>query len=157
MRAPAGQLMIQRLTGQVCPRHGELYAFGAYMMYMWVMVLGANFYLALPLAVLLGAALGAAIEVLLLRRLRDADIDTTMLVMIGAWIALQNSEQLAWSGVAARGAVAGGMVWVNVMVVSCDAPGCTWCPDALYCMAIRTFGVLGRGAMPRVRLFLPKN
>jgi branched-chain amino acid transport system permease protein len=36
----------------------------------------------------------------LLRRLRSADIDTTMLVMIGAWIALQNAEQLAWTGVA---------------------------------------------------------
>ena len=80
--------------------HGELYAFGAYMMYMWVMVLGANFYLALPLAVLLGVVLGAIIEIVLLRRLRGADIDTTMLVMIGAWIALQNAEQLAWTGVA---------------------------------------------------------
>jgi branched-chain amino acid transport system permease protein len=70
------------------------------MMYMWVMVLGANFYLALPLAVLLGVVLGAVIEIVLLRRLRGADIDTTMLVMIGAWIALQNTEQLAWSGVA---------------------------------------------------------
>jgi branched-chain amino acid transport system permease protein len=80
--------------------HGELYAFGAYMMYMWVMVLGANFYLALPLAVLLGVVLGAIIEIVLLRRLRGADIDTTMLVMIGAWIAMQNSEQLVWSGVA---------------------------------------------------------
>ena len=77
--------------------HGELYAFGAYMMYMWVMVLGANFYLALPLAVLLGVVLGAAIEIVLLRRLRGADIDTTMLVMIGAWIALQNTEQLVWT------------------------------------------------------------
>jgi branched-chain amino acid transport system permease protein len=80
--------------------HGELYAFGAYMMYLWVMVLGANFYLALPLAVLLGVMLGAAMEMVLLRRLRGADIDTTMLVMIGAWIALQNLEQLTWSGVA---------------------------------------------------------
>ena len=80
--------------------HGELYAFGAYMMYLWVMVLGANFYLALPLAVLLGVALGALIELVLLRRLQGADIDTTMLVMIGAWIALQNTEQLTWSGVA---------------------------------------------------------
>ncbi|HYS47938.1 MAG TPA: branched-chain amino acid ABC transporter permease [Xanthobacteraceae bacterium] len=80
--------------------HGELYAFGAYMMYMLVMALHANFFLALVLAVLLGIALGAAIEFLLLRRLRGADIDTTMLVMIGAWIALQNAEQLLWSGVA---------------------------------------------------------
>src|SRR3990170_25062 len=80
--------------------HGELYAFGAYMMYALVMVLGANFYLALPLAVLLGVVLGAVIEIVLLRRLRGADIDTTMLVMIGAWIALQNTEQLVWTGVA---------------------------------------------------------
>ena len=80
--------------------HGELYAFGAYMMYMLVMLAGANFFLSLVLAVALGVALGAAIEFTLLRRLRGADIDTTMLVMIGAWIALQNAEQLAWSGVA---------------------------------------------------------
>jgi branched-chain amino acid transport system permease protein len=80
--------------------HGELYAFGAYMMYMLVMLTGANFFVALVLAVVLGVALGAAIEFVLLRKLRGADIDTTMLVMIGAWIALQNAEQLAWSGVA---------------------------------------------------------
>ena len=80
--------------------HGELYAFGAYMMYAMVMLLGANFFVALPLAIALGIALGAAVELVLLRRLRGADIDTTMLVMIGAWIALQNAEQFTWSGVA---------------------------------------------------------
>ncbi len=80
--------------------HGELYSFGAYMMFMWVMLAGANFFLALLLAIVLGVALGAVLEVLLLRRLRGADIDTTMLVMIGAWIALQNLEQFTWSGVA---------------------------------------------------------
>jgi len=80
--------------------HGELYSFGAYMMYMCVMPLGANFFVSLVLAMLLGILLGAAIEVVLLRRLRGADIDTTMLVMIGAWIAMQNFEQYAWTGVA---------------------------------------------------------
>jgi branched-chain amino acid transport system permease protein len=80
--------------------HGELYSFGAYMMFAWVMLAGVNFFLALVLAVVLGIALGGTIEVVLLRRLKGADIDTTMLVMIGAWIALQNAEQLAWSGVA---------------------------------------------------------
>jgi len=80
--------------------HGELYAFGAYMMYALVMLAGVNFYVALPLAIALGVLLGAGLELALLRRLRGADIDTTMLVMIGAWIALQNAEQLAWSGVA---------------------------------------------------------
>jgi branched-chain amino acid transport system permease protein len=80
--------------------HGELYAFGAYCMYALVMMWGVNFFLALPLAMVLGTALGAILEVLLLNRLRRADIDTTMLVMIGAWIIMQNSEQLIWSGVA---------------------------------------------------------
>jgi branched-chain amino acid transport system permease protein len=80
--------------------HGELYAFGAYCMYALVMLLGVNFFLALALAMVLGAALGAAIELLLLSRLRGADIDTTMLVMIGAWIAMQNTEQFVWTGVA---------------------------------------------------------
>jgi branched-chain amino acid transport system permease protein len=80
--------------------HGELYAFGAYCMYALVMPLGLNFFVALVVAMALGALLGAAIEMLLLSRLRGADIDTTMLVMIGAWIALQNTEQLVWTGVA---------------------------------------------------------
>ncbi len=80
--------------------HGELYAFGAYMMYGLVMITGANFFVALVMAVVLGVLLGAIMEFLLLRRLRSADIDTTMLVMIGAWIAMQNAEQLAWTGIA---------------------------------------------------------
>lgn len=80
--------------------HGELYAFGAYIMYAATTVVGINFFLSLLIAILLGILLGAAIEMVLLGRLRGADIDTTMLVMIGAWIALQNTEQLIWSGVA---------------------------------------------------------
>ena len=80
--------------------HGELYSFGAYMMFMFAMSLGTNFFLSLVLAVLLGVLLGAAIELTLLRSLRGADIDTTMLLMIGAWIAMQNMEQFVWSGIA---------------------------------------------------------
>src|SRR2546421_10838059 len=80
--------------------HGELYAFGAYRIAAFVMRRGVNFSGALPLAIALGVLLGGALELLLLRRLRGADIDTTMLVMIGAGIALQNAEQLAWTGVA---------------------------------------------------------
>lgn len=80
--------------------HGELYTFGAYMMFMFVMPLQLNFFLGLLLAILLGVVLGAAIEFTLLKPLRGADIDTTMLIMIGAWIAMQNMEQFAWSGIA---------------------------------------------------------
>lgn len=80
--------------------HGELYTFGAYMVYLFSVILGVNFVLAIVLAIALGIMLGAIIEFTLLRKLRGADIDTTMLVMIGAWIIMQNVEQLVWSGVA---------------------------------------------------------
>lgn len=80
--------------------HGELYAFGAYCMYALAMLFHVNFFVALVLAMAMGIMLGAALEVLLLNRLRGADIDTTMLVMIGAWIVMQNAEQYIWSGVA---------------------------------------------------------
>ena len=69
-------------------------------MYALVMRLGFDFFISLLLATALGAVLGALIELALLSRLRRADIDTTMLVMIGAWIIMQNTEQLIWGGVA---------------------------------------------------------
>jgi branched-chain amino acid transport system permease protein len=80
--------------------HGELYSFGAYAVFALAMVLGLNFFAALAMAVLGGIVLGALIELVLLRPMRGADIDTTMLVMIGAWIVMQNTEMLAWGGVA---------------------------------------------------------
>ena len=79
--------------------HGELYALGAYAVFFLEVPLGVNFFLALVLAVIVGCAVGAAIEFVLLRPLLDADIDTTMLVMIGAWIVMQNTELLYWGGV----------------------------------------------------------
>ncbi|MBV9428200.1 MAG: branched-chain amino acid ABC transporter permease, partial [Bradyrhizobiaceae bacterium] len=80
--------------------HGELYAFGAYLTYFFVARLQLDFFLAIALAALAGFALGALIERVLLRPLGNADIDTVMLVMIGAWIAMQNAEQFIWGGVA---------------------------------------------------------
>lgn len=80
--------------------HGELYAFGGFMAYYFVSHLGWNFYAALAMAIMLGIVLGALIERLLLRRMRGADIDSTMVVMIGCWIAMQNIALLIWGGVA---------------------------------------------------------
>ena len=79
--------------------HGELYALGAYAVFFLEVSLGVNFFLALVLAVIIGCAVGAAIEFVLLRPLLGADIDTTMLVMIGAWIVMQNTELFYWGGV----------------------------------------------------------
>jgi branched-chain amino acid transport system permease protein len=79
--------------------HGELYSFGAYMMFLFVTMLKIDFFIGLILAIALGVLLGAAIELVLLRPLRGADMDTTMLVLIGAWIIMQNAELLVWSGI----------------------------------------------------------
>jgi branched-chain amino acid transport system permease protein len=94
-----GLTMIFGIMGVVNFAHGELYTFGAYMMFLFVMVLKVNFFFALVLAIVLGIGVGAFIEFMLLRRLLGASIDTTMVVMIGAWIGLQNIEQLLWTGI----------------------------------------------------------
>jgi branched-chain amino acid transport system permease protein len=80
--------------------HGELYAFGAFTMYLIATALQLDFFLALAVAIAAGFVLGAMIEFVLLRPMRGADIDTTMLVMIGAWIIMQNTEMMIWGGVA---------------------------------------------------------
>jgi ABC-type branched-subunit amino acid transport system permease subunit len=80
--------------------HGEFYTFGAYMAYALVALLRLDFYASLAIAALLGVALGAAVERILLRPLRNADIDSVMLAMIGAALFMQNAEMWAWGGVA---------------------------------------------------------
>ncbi len=95
-----GLTLIFGIMGVVNFTHGALYTVGAYLMYLAAAALGVGFFLALPLAILGGAASGAAIERLLLRPLRGADIDTTMLVMIGAGIVLQSGTLWLFGGVA---------------------------------------------------------
>ncbi len=95
-----GLTLIFGLMNVVNFAHGEFYTLGAYLAFAGLGVLGVNFFLAIAAAILGGALLGAACERLLLRPLRGESIDTTMLVMIGLWIALQNGELLAWGGVA---------------------------------------------------------
>src|SRR5215472_5801102 len=84
-----GLTLIFGLMNVVNFAHGEFYTLGAYVAFA-----------ALALAIVVGAALGWLCEITLLRPLRSESIDTTMLVMIGVWIAMQNAELLAWGGVA---------------------------------------------------------
>ena len=51
--------------------HGELYTFGAYMVFFFVMVLGVNFFIGIAAAMILGVVLGALIEFVLLRPLQQ--------------------------------------------------------------------------------------
>src|SRR5439155_6324504 len=95
-----GLTLIFGLMNVVNFAHGELYTLGAYATFAALALAGSGFFTAVAAALVIGAAAGALVERVLLRPLRDESIDTTMLVMIGLWIALQNAELLAWGGVA---------------------------------------------------------
>jgi branched-chain amino acid transport system permease protein len=80
--------------------HGEFYALGAYLTFAALTALGLPFVAGIAAAIAGGGLAGAACERLLLRPLRGESIDTTMLVMIGLWIAMQHGALLLWGGVA---------------------------------------------------------
>jgi len=95
-----GLTLIFGLMNLVNFAHGELYTLGAYTTFAALALAGSGFVVAVAAALVVGAVAGALIERVLLAPLRDESIDTTMLVMIGLWIALQNAELLGWGGVA---------------------------------------------------------
>ncbi|MCC6609519.1 MAG: branched-chain amino acid ABC transporter permease [Burkholderiales bacterium] len=79
--------------------HGEFYTLGAFMAYLFLHHLGIDFYAGVAGAILVGVAVGALCERIVLRPLRGENIDTVMLVMIGVWIFMQNTELLIWGGI----------------------------------------------------------
>src|SRR5262249_27362108 len=95
-----GLTLIFGLMNVVNFAHGEFYTLGAYVSFAGLALAGLSASAPLSAAVADGAALGCLWEVALLRPLRSESIDTTMLVMIGVWIAMQNAELLGWGGVA---------------------------------------------------------
>jgi len=95
-----GLTLVFGLMNVVNFAHGEFYTLGAYAVFAALVGASVNFFVAIPLAVVVGAVAGGLCERCLLRPLRGASIDTIMLVMIGVWIAMQNGELLGWGGVA---------------------------------------------------------
>ena len=95
-----GLTLVFGLMNVVNFAHGEFYTLGAYATFAALVVGSVNFFVAIPLAILIGALAGALTDRILLRPLRDQNIDTVMLVMIGVWITMQNLELLGWGGVA---------------------------------------------------------
>ena len=95
-----GLTLIFGLMNVVNFAHGEFYTLGAYAAFATLGLAGTHFVAAVLAAIACGVALGAVCELTLLRPLRAESIDTTMLVMIGVWITMQNGELLLWGGVA---------------------------------------------------------
>ena len=95
-----GLTLVFGLMNVVNFAHGEFYTLGAYATFAALVGAHVSFFVSIALAIALGAAAGAMTDRVLLRPLRGESIDTTMLLMIGLWIAMQNAELLVWGGVA---------------------------------------------------------
>ncbi|MDQ6619182.1 MAG: branched-chain amino acid ABC transporter permease [Pseudomonadota bacterium] len=76
--------------------HGEFYMLGGFIAYYLVGLVGLNYFLALPTAVVLVVLLAIILQHSIFRRLRDAPLMTTTLVTIGLSILLEHSALLLW-------------------------------------------------------------
>ena len=76
--------------------HGEVFMVGAYLGFTVVSYLAPSLLLALVVAIVASAALGALIELLAFRYLRDASHFSSLLITIGISIILINLAQLIW-------------------------------------------------------------
>jgi branched-chain amino acid transport system permease protein len=72
--------------------HGEFLAIGGFTLYYLAVALGLNFFLAVLVAILVSMALGALVDALVLARMRQAHLTTSMLATIGLWFFIQNMD-----------------------------------------------------------------
>ena len=79
----AGLILVYRATGVVNFAHGEIGALGAAVLAKLVLDEGWSFGAALVVALLIGAAVGAAVELVVIRRLRSAPRVAVLVATIG--------------------------------------------------------------------------
>ena len=76
--------------------HGEFYMLGGFIAFYLVSLVGFNYFLALPTAVVLVVVLAIILQHSIFRRLRNAPLMTTTLVTIGLSILLEHLALLLW-------------------------------------------------------------
>ena len=76
--------------------HGEFYMLGGFVAFYLVSLLKINYFLALPLAVVVVVLIAMLIHQAVFKRLRDAPMMTTTLVTIGLSLLLEHGAQLMW-------------------------------------------------------------
>ncbi len=76
--------------------HGELYMLGAFFLFTLFSLGGVNFFAASLLAIIGVSLLGAGVERVILRPLRDQPIEIPMLAMVALSVILQNAAILIW-------------------------------------------------------------
>jgi len=76
--------------------HGEFYMLGAFLLFTGFSLFGVNFFAAGLLAVVGVSLVGAVVERLILRPLRNQSIEIPMLAMVALSVILQNAAILIW-------------------------------------------------------------
>src|SRR5258706_8843673 len=93
-----GLTLVFGLMNVVNFAHGEFYTLGAYAVFAALVGASVNFFVAIPVAVVVGAAAGAPCERCLLPPLPGGTIHTGLLGMIGVLVALQKARLLGLGG-----------------------------------------------------------
>jgi branched-chain amino acid transport system permease protein len=91
-----GFSVVFKATGVINFAQASLVLLGAYLTYNFTQTWDQNFYLALVLAMLCGAALGVLIEALVLRRLVGESPAAVIMVTIGLLFVLDNVATAVW-------------------------------------------------------------
>ncbi len=76
--------------------HGQFYMLGAYLAYTFAAKLGANYFLAIILAVLLTYAIGLLCNRLVVRPLQGKEAVILMVATLGLGVILENAALLVW-------------------------------------------------------------
>ncbi len=95
LMAALGMVVICGLMDVINLAHGELIMIGAYTAYTVTQLAGLGFWLALPAAFAAAAAVGALVEVLVVRRLTGRPAET-MLATFGVSVVLQQTTNLVF-------------------------------------------------------------
>jgi branched-chain amino acid transport system permease protein len=91
----SGLTLILGIMGVINLAHGAFYMVGAYLAFAVVQQL-ANFWLALPLSILLGLVLGALLERFLLGRFEGADHLSQVLVSFGLILLVNEAQRIVF-------------------------------------------------------------
>ncbi len=91
-----GYTMVYGIIQLINFAHGEIFMLGAYFAFMLVTVLNVPFWIALPISMLLCAAIGMLIDIVAYRPLRNAPRLSALITAIGMSLGLQNLALLIW-------------------------------------------------------------
>lgn len=91
-----GYTMVYGIIELINFAHGEIFMLGAYFALTLVTVFGLPFWIAVPMSMLLCAAIGMLMDVIAYRPLRNAPRLSALITAIGVSIGLQNLARIIW-------------------------------------------------------------